>query len=440
MGPTVVGIGVAVGGLLVFSWLLAYLVLRDVPAGEIRLVAWPLEGRRIYRGPTKSKELFPLTSATTISSKLITVELDLSDQVADLDAEGARRSIPVHVMATAIASVGQSDLMVLKAATEFFALTELAQGGTVKGVMTGACRSALNRMTHDELFLENTAIWDVTDELDATDAADAAAEHAPRTNADATNLIPDHPLAMMVGKLCARELADLGLVLRSFNITALQSDVSDARRRRAMAEARADADIAIVAQTRRTREAELDSERIISERERDLAQARAHNSALIAEATARQQEIQARADAERVRIEAEAAQQALRGAQFGLALDEALRITKIAASQAEGFRKVNNAIRDGEDSFFRYRLIEMLPQLTPAIAHALASAKVVSGGGAGNAAVTTESINSIVQAALAQELGAAKVSPDEAGNGGNGDGLKGVVRKRDRRMSPRANE
>ena len=128
----------------------------------------------------------------------------------------------------------------------------------------------------------------------------------------------------------------------------------------------------------------------------------------------------------------------MRGAQFGLALDEALRITKIAASQAEGFRKVNNAIRDGEDSFFRYRLIEMLPQLTPAIAHALASAKVVSG--AGNAPVTTENINSIVQAALAQELGAAKVSPDEAGNGGNGDGLKGVLRKRERRMSPRPNE
>jgi flotillin len=426
---------VAVGGLLVFAWLLAYLVLRDVPAGEIRLVAWPLGARRIYRGPMKSKELFPLTTATTVSSKLITVELDLTDQAAELDADGARRSIPVRVVATAIASVGQSDLTVLKAATEFFSLTELAQAGTVKSVVSGACRSALNRMTHDELFSENTALWEGTDELDATDPADDAAD----VTADAATMIVEHPLAVMVGKLCARELADLGLVLRSFNITALQSDVSDARRRRATAEARADADIAIVAQTRRTREAELDSERIISEKERDLAQARSHNSALIAEATARQQEIQARADAERVRIEAEAAQQALRGAQFGLALDEALRITKIAASQAEGFRKVNNAIREGEDSFFRYRLIEMLPQLTPAIAQALASAKVITGG-AGNGAATTEGINSIVQAALAQELGSVNMSQDEGGNGGNDDGLKVVGRKRDRRVNPRPNE
>lgn len=434
MGPTVVGIGVAVGGVLVFSWLLAYLVLRDVPAGEIRLVAWPLGRRRIYQGPTKSKELFPLTTATTISSKLITVELDLTDQAVELDADGARRSIPVHVMATAIASVGQSDLLVLKAATEFFSMTELAQAGTIKSVVSSACRSALNRMTHDELFSENSAIWEAPDELEEADTAD----DATKPSVDTANLIPEHPLAVMAGKLCARELADLGLVLRSFNITALQSDVSDARRRRATAEAHAEADIAIVAQTRRTREAELESERIISEKERDLAQARAHNSALIAEATARQQEITARADAERIRIEAEAAQQALRGAQFGLALDEALRITKIAASQAEGFRKVNNAIREGEDSFFRYRLIEMLPQLTPAIAQALASAKLVSGSG--NAVVTTEGINSIVHAALAQELGRADVSQAEGGNGGNGDGLKVVARKKDRRMSPRPNE
>ena len=49
-------------------------------------------------------------------------------------------------------------------------------------------------------------------------------------------------------------------------------------------------------------------------------------------------------------------------------------IAKIAAAQAEGFRKVNDTIREGGDSYFRYRLIELLPQLTPAIAEALAKA------------------------------------------------------------------
>ena len=165
---------------------------------------------------------------------------------------------------------------------------------------------------------------------------------------------------------------------------------------------------------------------MISEKERELEQARAQNAALIAQATARQQEIKAKAEAERVRIEADAAKEALRGAQFGLALDEALRITRIAATQAEGLRKVNESIREGGDSYFRYRLIEMMPQLTPAITQALARANVASasGGTDGFAAAAARSVTSAIQAVLTGQL----APPGDGGAsaaGGNGDNAHG---------------
>jgi len=171
------------------------------------------------------------------------------------------------------------------------------------------------------------------------------------------------------------------------------------------AESRASAEIAVAQQARRAREAQLESERAISDRERELEQARSDNAGLVAQAKARQQTIEAEANAQSVRAEAEAAQEALRGAQFGLALDEALRITKIAAAQADGFRKVNDTIREGGDSYFRYRLIEMLPKLTPAIAQALANANLVSSKGDGTpAALATSGVTEVIQSALAGQL------------------------------------
>ena len=76
---------------------------------------------------------------------------------------------------------------------------------------------------------------------------------------------------------------------------------------------------------------------------------------------------QAKADAERVRIEALAAAEA-----------EAIRIRTIADATAESIRKVNEAIAAGGESYFRYKQIELLPQLGPAIADALAQAKLVT--------------------------------------------------------------
>src|SRR5690348_17382599 len=80
--------------------------LRDVDAGTIRIVSWLHGGTVIYRGPGKSKEIPLLTTGTTISSKVINVDLDITDQTADLDESDRPQPIKVRVLASAIVSVG----------------------------------------------------------------------------------------------------------------------------------------------------------------------------------------------------------------------------------------------------------------------------------------------------------------------------------------------
>src|SRR4029077_8486701 len=135
-------------------------------------------------------------------------------------------------------------------------------------------------------------------------------------------------------------------------------------------------------QARRAKEAQLDAERAISDKTRELEQTKASNAALIAQAEAKRQEAagmqreaeldatqiaQAKADAARVRLEAEAGADA-----------EAIRIRRIADAPAESIQKVNQAIQAGGESYFRYRQIEMLPQIAPVIAEALAASKMVT--------------------------------------------------------------
>lgn len=364
-------VAVVVGGILAL-WFAAFAFLREVPSGQIRLVQW-LRGRaRVYRGPAKSKELPVLSTGTTISSIPINVVLDLSDQTLD--------SATVQASVTAIVSVGDHEDMVRTAATSFFAKGAVEQAETLRDLMASAGARSLNLLRHDQLLAS------------APDEATLAEREG-------------HPLAVMIRHVAGRELADLGLVLRSLYVKSIVSGLIEAKRREVDAATRASADIAVAAQQRRAREAQLETERAISDRERELEQARADNAGLVAQAKARQQSIEAEANAQRVRAEAEAAQEALRGAQFGLALDEALRITKIAAAQADGFRKVNDTIREGGDSYFRYRLIEMLPQLTPAIAQALAKANIAAANGDGAApANATSGVTEVIQTALANQL------------------------------------
>jgi flotillin len=191
----------------------------------------------------------------------------------------------------------------------------------------------------------------------------------------------------------------------------VQSEVADARRRMSAAEAQATADIVSAQQARRAKEAQLEAERNISDKQRELEQTRAANAALIAQAEAKRQEAmgvqrvaeldatqiaQARADAERVTIEAQAAAEA-----------EAIRIRTVAAAQAESIEKVNQAIAAGGESYFRYRQIEMLPIIAPKIADALAEARLITisggeNGGAANGA--TNQIASVIQTVLAAQL------------------------------------
>jgi flotillin len=157
-------------------------------------------------------------------------------------------------------------------------------------------------------------------------------------------------------------------------------------------------------------EAVIEAERVFSDRQRELEQTRASNAALIAEAEATKQAAlakqriaeleatqiaQARADAERLRIEAEAQARA-----------EAIRITTVAQATAESIQKVNQAIQQGGEAYFRYKQIEMLPEVAPFIADALAKARLVtiSGGGESAAEGATNSITGVIQTVLAAQL------------------------------------
>jgi len=163
-------------------------------------------------------------------------------------------------------------------------------------------------------------------------------------------------------------------------------------------------------QARRAKEAQLDAERAISDKQRELEQTKASNAALIAQAEAKRQEAaglqrtaeldatqiaQAKADAAIVRLEAEASADA-----------DAIRIRRIADATAESIQKVNQAIAAGGESYFRYRQIEMLPQIAPSIAQALAEARLVtiSSGEKGAAETTTNNMVSVIQTVLAAQM------------------------------------
>jgi flotillin len=403
--------------------------LRNVEAGTIRLVSW-LTGRTyIYRGPGKSKEVPLFTTGTTISSKAINVDLDITDQTADLNDDGVPQPIKVRVLASAIVSVGDSDAMIKTAANRFFPKPQEEQINILIDLLSSSGRRAINLLTHDQLFSAKTAPRVSA----AAQTAQAQREEHAATLAPGGPLEEDDdPLAIIIRKACSRELTDLGLSFNSLNIKVVQSEVAEARRRQSAAEAQANSDIVAAQQARRAKDAALEAERNISDKQRELEQTRASNAALIAQAEAKKQEAlglqriaeleatqlaQARADAEKVRIEAEASAQA-----------EAIRITTVATATAESIRKVNEAIQQGGEAYFRYKQIEMLPEIAPSIADALSKARLItiSGGGAdggGAPDATAGNITSVIQTVLAAQLVA-------KGNLlGDGDGAEDPTRR-----------
>src|SRR5215218_202535 len=148
-GTIVVGVVLFV---LVAIPLIVAKFLRNVEAGEIRLVSWLGGGTVIYRGPGKSKEIPLLTTGTTISSKVINVDLDITDQPADIDESGIPRPIKVRVLASAIVSVGDSDMLIKTAANRFFSKKEADQVNTLTDLLSSSGRRAINLLTHDQLF------------------------------------------------------------------------------------------------------------------------------------------------------------------------------------------------------------------------------------------------------------------------------------------------
>jgi flotillin len=378
-----------------------------VDAGTIRLVSWLQGSTVIYRGPGKSKEVPLFTTGTTISSKVINVDLDITDQTADVDDTGTPRPIKVRVLASAIVSVGDSDELIKTAANRFFSKPDADQVNTLTDLLSSSGRRAINLLTHDQLFSAKTAPVPKALPVSVPSAGTAVALPAAVV---AVAEDDDDPLAVIIRKACSRELTDLGLIFNSLNIKVVQSEVAEARRRQSAAEAQANADIVSAQQARRAKEAQLEAERAISDKQRDLDQTRAANAALIAQAEAKKQDAlavqrvaeldatqiaQARADAERVKIEAEASADA-----------EAIRIRRVAEATAESIRRVNESIREGGESYFRYKQIELLPQIAPAVAQALAEAKLVTiasdGRGAPDAAAGN--IIGVIQTVLAAQL------------------------------------
>ncbi len=451
MTQTLIIVAAVLVGVLGVIPLIVSSFLRNVEAGTIRMVSWLQGSTIIYRGPGKSKEVPLLTTGTTLSSKAINVDLDITDQTADLDRNGTPQPIKVRILASAIVSVGDTDTMIKTAANRFFSKDAGDQENILIDLLSSSARRAINLLTHDQLFSARSA--PPPPQLVSSSRPQLGAGASQRTElqlADEPTAMTrgaevalqgmedeDDPLAVIIRKACSRELTDLGLTFNSLNIKVVQSEVAESRRRQSAAEAQANADIVTAQQARRAKDAQLEAERVISDKQRELEQTKAANAALIAEAEAKKQTAlgvqrvaeldatqiaQAKADAEKLRIDAEARARA-----------EAIRITTVAQAQAESIQKVNEAIKAGGEAYFRYRQIEMIPDIAPVIADALAKARLVtisgdnSGGGAADS--VTNNITSVIQTVLAAQLvsnsGMLQPSQPEPREGGRENGREG---------------
>ncbi len=409
--------GLAIALLIILALITVARCLTTVSAGTIRIISGFM-GVRVFKGPCKAIE-FPLVmTSTTIPSKAINIDLDISDQTADIDRTGQPRPIKVRVLASAIVSVGDSNEMVRTAANRFFAKPAPEQTSTLTDLLTSTGRRAINLLHHDELFNSR-----VTQGPDITgDTPDPLPARQFSSSLAAAVTEEDDRLAIIIKSACSRELQDLGLVFNSLNIKEVQSEVAEARRRQSAVEAKANADIVQADQERRAREAQLGAEQAVNDKQRDLEQRRAQNAAVIAEAEAKKQDAlaalreaelkatqiaQASADATKVKIQAEAAAEA-----------EATRIRVTATAQAEAIRQINSAIAEGGDSYLALRQLELLPQIAPAIANALAQARLIniSSDGKGAAGGAADQITGVIQTVLAAQLVNSTMRLDDGGN------------------------
>src|SRR5690349_21573266 len=211
--PFIIG-AIAVGFVLIIIPAIVSSILRNVEAGTIRMVSWLTGGTVIYRGPGKSKEIPLLTTGTTISSKVINIDLDITDQTADVDASGTPAPIKVRVLASAIVSVGETDALIKTAANRFFSKSDADQLSTLTDLLSSSGRRAMNLLTHDQLFSAKTAPRPALT-AGTTSGVPARIADTPGValvTTDGTSIEDeDDPLAVIIRKACSRELTDLGL-------------------------------------------------------------------------------------------------------------------------------------------------------------------------------------------------------------------------------------
>ena len=414
MDPIVVTV-VTVLGVVLLTPVIVNAFLRNVEAGEIRMVSW-LNGRlKIYRGPCKATLIPVLTVSKTIPASAINVDIEITDQTADQDPGGAPAPVKVTVRASAIVSVGEQDAMVNTAANKFFSKSPEEQLSILTDVLSSAGRRAINLLKHDQLFNARSA------------AAVAVSAPAPHPAHEALVVAPDHSLvsalvsrgdddelAVIIKDACSRELLDLGLSFNSLNIKAVLSEVADARRRESAARAKASADVVQAQEEQRAKIAQLEAAQKINDQERALSMQIASNGASIARAemdrqTAvrgqRQAELaatqitQAHADAEQNVISFEAEGRA-----------QAARIRAVADAEADAISKKADALARAGNLYLDLRRLELAPELTRQVAAALAGGQFVNfgsgGNGGGQSAVTTGSddILRVVQTLMAAQV------------------------------------
>lgn len=92
-------------GIFVLSSAIIASFLRSVDAGEILLAS---RGRNlhIFRGPCKALIIPVVTQIRVIPAQAINVDIEITDQTADVDVQGRPAPVKVTVKASAIVSVG----------------------------------------------------------------------------------------------------------------------------------------------------------------------------------------------------------------------------------------------------------------------------------------------------------------------------------------------
>jgi flotillin len=415
MEPVIIAVG-AIFALFVLLPLIISAFYRTVDAGEIRLVSWKKGSLKVYRGPCKAWVVPLLTSTRVIPAQAINVDIENTDQTADVDANGRPAPIKVTVKASAIVSVGESDGMVNTAANKFFSKPTMDQMSTLTDVLSSAGRRAINLLRHDQLFNARSAA--------ATAAATSTAlVPGGTTMGEALLRSEDDELAIIIKDACSRELLDLGLTFNSLNIKAVLSEVAEARRRESAARAKASADVVQAQEEQRARIAQLEAQQKINDQEKALNMQIASNGASIARAEAEKQAAvrqqreaelaasqitQARADAEQNVIQQEAEGRA-----------QAARIRAIAEAEAEAIRAKAQALADAGQGYLDLRRLELAPALTREVAGALANGQFVNFGTSGEGGHSAASTGSDDVMRVVQTLMAAQVISNGANNGGN---------------------